>query len=444
MLLLGNAYKAASTYSNKLSFTSTLPDYNGPLFDYQEFLVPLLSDLAFVKGFPKGPIYLLIDDAHFLSEIQTRVLNSWIATRTSGKISIKVSSQYNYKNYYTVNGATIDSPHDYSEIDITTVYTASRNKSTYRDRITKIITRRLELFGIDVSPQDFFPPDEGQEEKIKIIANNYKNEATAGKGRGYYVHDDAYRYARPDFIKGLAGTSKSSASYSYAGLDQLINLSSGVIRHFLEPAHEMYSIEFSKLSEEIKKQIFFISPSVQNTVVRDLANKFLYMDLDDYKKEGHESAVPKDDIEKLFNLIEGLGGLFRHVLLSDRSERRIFSIAISGTPSKEIEKILDIGINLGYFHLSTIGKKDSKSGGRKKLYIMNRRLAPIWTLDPNSFAGYLFVQNSLLEDGVKNPESMLRRINVDETKESEQEYQISLFDFSTTGAELEIIESEDE
>lgn len=103
--------------------------------------------------------------------------------------------------------------------------------------------------------------------------------------------------------------------------------------------------------------------------------------------------------------------MFRQILLSDRSERRVFSVAISDQPSERVEKIFRLGMRLGYFHKSTIGRKDGGSGGRTALYILNRRLAPIWTLDVTSFAGYLFVQNSILEEAMQNPFSLLRRMN---------------------------------
>lgn len=422
--LMRNAYTTAVNYAKGLSFTTELPVYEGPLFDYQDFLVPLLSGLTDVKGFSKGTIYLLIDDAHFLSKTQTLILNSWIATRTSRKISLKVSSQYNYKNYYTVTGATIDSPHDYSDIDMTTVYTSARGK--YRDRIRCIINSRLRLAGIDTEAQEFFPYDAEQEAAINKIAEEYKAKYDAGEGRGYYRSDDAVRYARPDFIKSLAGPRKSSSTYSYSGFNQLVHLSSGIVRHFLESAYKMYSIE---VADRNVPTISAISPSVQNEVSRSEANRFLFSELEKYEKEGLENAVPKEKIECLSNLIQGLGGLFRQILLSDRSERKIFSIAISDDLSDEVETILNIGVNLGYFHRSSIGRKDRKSGGRTRLYVMNRKLAPLWNLDPTGFAGYLFVKNALLEEGIRNPHRMLRRIEQNGTLQNMDE-QLTLFEFS--------------
>lgn len=332
-------------------------------------------------------------------------------------------------HYYTITGATIDTPHDYSEVDMTFVYTGSA-KPKYKKRITEIITKRLLNIGIDKTVDEFFPCDKEQEKKINAIAESYRKRFDEGMGRGNRRGDDALRYSRPDYIKSLMGTAKSGSTYSYSGFDQLVHLSSGIVRAFLESAYKMYAEEMSRLGEDCQS-ILSISDSVQNEVVREDANQFLF-DLQRYSKgvdgnpENQVDTYPKEDIDKLSNLIQALGGLFKQILLSERSERRVFSIAISDVPSLEVERILNLGIQLGYFHSSTIGRKDGKSGGRTKLYILNRRLSPIWTLDPTAFAGYLFVQNALLESAMVEPFRLLRRLGKD--MPNEEMYQLTLFD----------------
>lgn len=417
------AYDKAINFAKQLAFRQDIIPYDGPLCDYISFLVPILTSLTQLPGFPQGPIYLLIDDAHWLNDTQARVLNSWVATRTSRKVSLKISTQYNYKTYYTSTGATIDTPHDYSEIDIATIYTGS-NKSKYRERIADIVAKRLKLFGIrGVTPTQFFPEDVEQEAEILKIAEEYKQRHLKGEGKGHYPTDDALRYARPDFIKKLAGHKKASSKYSYAGFNQIVHLSSGIVRHFLHPAHLMYAATKSQTTND---KIMFISPSIQNDILRDEANNFLFDDLEKVGKGGHADATPKEDIKKLSNLIHGLGGLFRQILLSERSERRVFSIAFSDQPSDAVCQILDLGVQLGYFHRATIGRKDSQSGGRTRLYVLNRRLSPIWNLDPTGFAGYLFVTNKLIEEAMQQPTSMLRRINKDGLPEDTEIVQLEL------------------
>ena len=426
LLKLNDVYKQIMNYVKKSAFVSEILPYPGSLYDYNDYLVPLLSSLSDTISETSATIYLLLDDAHFLSDTQTKILNTWLSSRSSRKVSLKISTQYNYKTYYTINGATIDTPHDYIELDIATVYTEGNRtvKSTYHRRIHDIVEKRLKLYEINQSVEDFFPVDIAQEEKIKAIENSYIAKFDKGEGFGYNRTDDARRYARPDYIKSLGGTSKSSYTYSYAGFDQLVNISSGVVRYFLQQAHTMFAQQQALLKEG--EDMSFISDSIQNAVVRDMANKALFNELEAYTVEGDEQAYPKEDIQKLSNLIQGLGALFRKNLLSDKKERRVFSVAISDEPSEEVERIFEIGLQLGYFHKSTIGRKNTGGIGRLRLYVLNRRLAPVWNLDPNGFAGYLFLKNYVLEAAILNPMSTVKYFDEKYSKDNSSE-QLSLF-----------------
>lgn len=434
MNIMEKRYKSAMSYTKKLAFTMEIIPFEDELFDYLDFLLPLLDGISEIIN--RGTIYLLIDDAQCLSHTQTYILNSWVSTRTSRRVSLKISTQYNYKSFYTVQGSTIDSPHDFSLIDMASIYTGT-NKSKYRNRIEEIVNKRLKLYGIETTATDFFEVDLTQEEKIKEYAEKYRKEFDAGNGKGHNRSDDAIRYARPDFIKSLAGTSKSSSTYSYSGFEQLVHLSSGVVRYFLEPAHLMYAKELTNGNNNISK----ISSGIQNEIVREEANKFLFNELDRIKIGKHENTIPSSDIDMLTNLIKGLGALFREILLSERSERRVFSIAISDEPSEKVNSVLALGIRLGYFQQSTIGKKNAIFGGRTKLYIMNRRLAPIWTLDPNGFAGYLFIKNELLEEALVNPDAMNKRIHKYMDSNDTDYVQLTFFDDERS---VEIMEAIDE
>lgn len=435
--IMERIYMEAIDYTKRLSFRCETIPYEGSLYEYLSFVIPLIDGLKKISCFTGKSVYFLIDDAHRLDTLQTRILNNWISTRTSGTVSLKISSQYNYKTYYTTNGEMIETPHDFSEVDMTMVYTGKAKKK-YLNRVSEIIKKRLANHGIDVSPEEFFEQNEEQEKKIQEIAEQYKKKYDEGKGRGNRREDDALRYARPDYIKNLSG---NTITYSYAGFEQLVHLSSGIIRFFLEAAYKMYAEEESVLKG---RPILKISHATQNKVARKDADDFLFNDLPKYAQpkdvileqpeagledsfELPDELYPLEDIKDLTNLIQGLGGIFHQILLSDKSERRVFSVAISDQPSEKVEKVFRLGMRLGYFHKSTIGRKDGGSGGRTALYILNRRLAPIWTLDVTSFAGYLFVQNSVLEDAMLNPNSMLRRMNKG-SNTNEIDGQISLFE----------------
>lgn len=414
-----DVHRIVLQYLRKVAFSETAVSYDGPICGYLDFLLPLLQQLRKLPLMPDGPIFLLVDDADNLNEPQTTILNTWVSYRSSSDVSFKVSTQLNYKTWRTLTKQTIDTPHDYSEVNISAVYTTSKDK--YRERVYEIVKKRLEIAGIDVLPEEFFPPDMEQEAKIdKIkeeIVENYEKE-----GRGYRARDDVTRYARPNYIASLKGKSKSASTYSYSGFDQLVHISSGIIRHFLEAASLMYGEMQSRYPD---KPVLFIEPTIQNKIVRQMADHFLFSEFEKLEADEANENVPLDKVKKLRNLVEALGRTFEQILISDASERRIFSIAFSDPPDDEILGVLKLGLRYGYFHESTIGTKDGT--GRTRLYILSRRLAPHFTLDPTSFAGYKFVTTRAIHDAMRNPNSLVGKVKSRGVDDVFQNPQISMF-----------------
>lgn len=418
--ILDNIYFQTLRYLKNGSFVKAEVPYSGPLLGYFDFFFPLMKDLRELSFMPEGPIYMLVDDADNLSEIQTSILNSWVSYRTTNIISLKISTQMKYKTYRTSTGQRIDTPHDYSDINIHAVYTSKKGK--YKDRIKEIIDKRLKKFRIDSSPDDFFPEDAKQEKAVIKKGEERAKKWSEGTG-SYRPGDDAYRYARPDYMKSLGGSSKNMMNYRYAGLDQLIHISSGVIRYFLEAASLMYGECRSKHGDE---KITSIPPTIQNEILRNLADEAMHTEFDKlHKEEQEEENLEK--LKKLRNLINTLGSLFRQILISEeRTERRVFSIALSNEPSSEVKDVLNLGVQEGYLHEALIGNKEGT--GRTKRYILSRRLAPHFNLDPTGFSGYKFCTGDFLHNAIHKPDTTISRIKskgIDTTTESPQ---TSMFD----------------
>ncbi|HVT16838.1 MAG TPA: hypothetical protein VHQ90_11770 [Thermoanaerobaculia bacterium] len=419
-------YNDVVVYLKNLSFQAKLLPYTGALCGYLDLLVPLVEDLRSLSFIPHGPVYLLVDDGDYLNEIQTRILNSWISTRTSASISIKVSTALNYKSFYTLSRQRIDSPHDYSEVNMNDIYTSSKGK--YLGRVEEIVRKRLELSGIERTPRDFFPPDEAQEDEINRIGAEIKA-AWKSEGRGHRPSDDVVRYARPKYIAGLKGTRKAGSSYSYAGFEQLVHVSSGVVRFFLDAAALMYSEEVARSQTN---HIIAIRPTIQDQVLRQQSEELMFGELD--KMFSDQSAAGSfaaghgsDDLKwKLHNLLKLLGGIFHQKLISNDSERRVFSVALSDEPDSELRSLFRLGVRFGYFQETTIGNKDGT--GRTPLYVLTRRLAPYFFLDPTGFAGYLFVTSDKLREGLANPDQALRRIKKAGVGKVFDEGQLHLFE----------------
>jgi hypothetical protein len=409
--------------------------YNGPLCDYLSFLFPLLKDLKGISFFPNKPFFLLVDDADNLTETQIIVLNTWVSYRSNSEVSLKISTQLNYPTYNTINGTNIDSPHDYYDINILTTYSSS--KDLYNKRVRQIVQRRLDFFFQDrklsISPDDFFPSDAIQDKKIDEIKRSLKKGHEDGHGRGYRPNDDVVRYAIPEYIRSLKGTSKSGSTFKYAGFDMLVSISSGVIRHFLTPAAKMFNSQLRDIkigkNSAIPSDVREISPSIQNNEIREYSIRQLFDEYDKHKLD--KIQIARDDkylskITKLKNLLDGLGGLYsEYIVATERSERKVFSFAISGEVSQELQDVIDLGVRLGYFHKSTIGKKNGT--GKTRLYILSRILAPHFLLDPTSFAGYKFFTSERLARAMYRPDTFISEmIKVKEADENSQSSQAQI------------------
>ena len=390
-------------YCNRLALNRdmTVP-YTGALTDFVDFVSPIIMGLKDMSFFPHGkPFYILIDDAGYLNLAQTKVLNTWVSYRSTKDICLKISAQLDYKTHLTANDKRIDAPHDYSEINISTVY--SSKTSEYNNRIREIVKKRLEKYlNVNIEPDDFFPYDEEQEKAIgeisKVLSEKYYDPE-----RPYAGGDAARRYSRPDYIKDLQKNHKSGAHYSYAGFDQLVAISSGIIRYFLAPAQEMYSVMMAKSPNA---EINEITPGVQDEVIKRYSDNFLQGQFDDIRKDQGLKDLPLEKADKLYNLVDSLGELFHIILVSDASERRVFSVALTDNPDEELYEILDKCEHYGYIHKRTIGNKTGT--GRNRMYVLSRVLAPHFKLDPMSFAGYKFMNSATLKVALTNKRRFLQ------------------------------------
>lgn len=373
---------------------------------YHDFLLPLIKmikDFDISKKFDKN-VYLLVDDADNLPLVFTKTLNEWILYRDTDNFSLKISTQLKYKTYRTVSNNRIEKPHDYSEIVFSYVVSSNKKKE-YKTLIKDIVEKRLAIVGIKLDAYEFLPEKKEQLDKINAIKESYIKDWEMGKGRGHGKFDDANRYSRPDYIKNLGGISKQKSNYSYSGFQQLVHISSGIVRHFLDPISKMYEEQKNKSSK-----VTIIEPSIQNSIIRNESDDFFTKQFEDLEKDIEENEFNDGKIQKLKNLITALGQNFHDILLSNLSERRVFSFSISDDYKidEEIKTILKLGIEYGLIYESKIGRKNSS--GRTELYILTRLLAPHFTLDPNGFSGYQTLTTQWIKEAMINPNHKLKKL----------------------------------
>lgn len=417
-------------------FRNSDSEYTGALTGFLDFLVPLARDVKNLEGVPSVPLFVMLDDADNLPIPLQRVLNSWVSTRSTGEVCLKVTTQLAYATMRTLDNRIIESPHDYTEVNLTAVYTASTD--TYSRRIKEIVTKRLQNSGIPSTVDQFFPSDKEQDERLKAIADKIAAEHSeksllpegpVGSARS---RDEVRRYTVPQFMREIAGSSKSAHTYSYAGFRSLVDLSSGVVRWFLEPASRMYDRVISEGLDD-SGMVVEIPVRVQDAVIKDWSAEFLepltrqtteiadsQIDLSEgiesLHADGHETVL----YEQLRNLIEGLGRLFRGKLLDPKaSEQRVFSVVLRDRPRPELERVLNLGVRLGYLQRSDNAAKEAL-GGRRARYILARRLGPHYKLDISGYAAHLSIMSRDLEVAMRNPGDFVKvRLRQDGSADSQ-------------------------
>lgn len=392
-------------YIKGRAFTSAAMPYDGALLGFQDILLPLVRALRNRSMLPNCPVFILLDDADNLTEQQTKILNTWVSYRSTDLISLKISTQLGYKTFLTSGGVSIETPHDFSEIHFTTARTG---REGYPKLVEDIVLRRLSKYGItDIPVRNFFPEDPRQAAEIALIEDELRLAWETNEKGGYRPNDDAYRLGRPEYIRRLSGKSKQFSNYRYAGFDQLVHISSGIIRFFLDPAAKMFADELKRTHN---KKVTSISPEIQDSHIRSQSDTLLMDAFEHLRKESlHGGTNSSLEIDQLKNLIVGIGYLFQAFLLDkDASQRRVFSFFVSDNLKSEVKNILDLGVSLGYFYKDAIGRKEGR--GRATLYVLTRRLAPAFKLDPTGFSGYVSVTNDYLFGLIKNPNTFSLRL----------------------------------
>lgn len=404
--------------------------YDGGLLSYLDFLVPLLEHMKGEKWGCNGPFYLMIDDADMLDVGMQRILNTWVSCRTIDTVCLKVATQNRYSTYRTLDGKLIESAHDYSEVNVAELYTRKDNR--YAKRIQQIVERRLKLAGIHVSAKEFFPEDSKQKDEITKIKTKLKAQHDDGKGKGTRPSDDVVRYSVPIYMSSLAGKSRSSSSFSYAGFKNMVDLSSGVIRWFIDPAAKMFS-ELVTTSSVIERKAFssdgtvkYIPVSIQDHVIREWSHSFMDHDLRKVDDRGGHNGE-ESNYQQLHNLLNGLGQLFRQRLLDpEATERKVLSIIISNPEgvSLNLSRILELAVDLGYLQYSSHGSKEG--AGRKPKYTLSHRLAPYFQLDPSGYAYNLSVTPGDLEIALGSPKAFVKKRTSSNSPNDNDMQQVSL------------------
>ncbi len=408
--LFASELRKLGSFLRQTAFPDGKVVYSGSTSGYHDFLLPLAQYVNALPALSTAPLYFLVDDADRLKEQQQRIINSWMSNRDQSVICIKAAAQiHEYKSFRTRDGWDLETPHDYSEINIEELY--SNQQDTYSQKVYAIMKRRLEIAKIDRTPEEYLPSDPEQE-RLLIEARQSARQEWETSGTPGKESDFVHRYAVARLFQELRRTKKRR---NYAGFHNLVHLSSGVVRYFLEPCYLMYDemVERNR-TEELKTAI---PPDVQQKVIFEYSEEFLLNTFEKIRKDIDPSQVTV--LEKLHRLISSLGELFYERLTDPTSrEVRIFSFTITGGPSEKAREVINLGLRYRYFQLRSYSKKEG--GGREHWYILNRRLCPVFKLDPTGFEGRISIRSDLLDLALEDPTKFVK-LRLKQGSDSQQE-----------------------
>jgi len=372
--------------------------YEGATSGYHDFLLPFFKLIKRLNRLNQTSIYLMIDDAGKLIPEQQTIINTWIANRDQSILCLKISSlEDEYTSFFTRDRGLIEQPHDYSEVYVEELYTS--RKDDYAKKVALIANRRLQLSSSPTKNIEEFLPTDGSEERL-LEESRFELESEWEKNQGPgRKRDYLYRYTTPRLFQKLKATKQRK---SYAGFYNMVHLSAGVIRDFLEPCYLMFDNLVGK--GNAPSSITHISPGLQNEVLYKYSEDYL-IGLDNLIKK----VSPED--EKLLTilkvLINSLGKLFYERLHDPEArEARLFSFTVRGQIPPNIKRVLDIAVQYRYFQHRTYSTKEG--GGREDWYILNRRFCPIFKLDPTGFEGRISITPKYLQMACETPDKFVK------------------------------------
>lgn len=357
-----NRYDSDSFYAGALSFSSTI--------------LPFLNILRRIEPLKNSHFMIMIDDAHDMNRYQIMTLNSWISFRDHSVFSFKVATAKIGRPLRTTSteGSILEG-HDFLTVDME--QELQNRESRFSKWAKEIVVRRLKKVGIQMGPEDFFPPNKEQAKQLE----EYKEKARILAEQKYgtnqkSITDYIYKYHRAMYFRERSGKANKPP---YAGFETIIDCSTGIIRNLLDPCYWM----FDNVVKEAPDKITEIPPAVQNQVLSSRSQR-LWDDLQD----GLDTRIPNcstKQAEQIHHMFDNLMILFSKRLNADISEPRaiVFSISASDEVSQdqldELKELLEISMKAQYMYMRKSSGKEK--GTQVTLYVPNRMLFPARGLD---------------------------------------------------------------
>ncbi len=357
------------------------PVYEGPILMRRELQDVCYRIRACISEMANITIYFLLDEYENLLPFQKVVVNTLIKWSQAGEFSIKVvTKKTGFQDPRTLEGQEIERPDDYTAADLDYDLSNTSMRKNYKRLLIRICEKMLNNEGFeetDISklleerPHLDDSIKEKMEHKIKEIIAEQGTEwdtLSEEKRKEYWHQLEVGSYYRV-----------ISGKKVFSGIDDLIILSSGIIRYFLELCGTAY---YFALQDNIdvkngnpiptkaqKNAAYTLSEYHLGEIARNISN--------------HGPEIRQFTID--------LGDIFRQKLLHHLSEPEAARIRIvdphrlSTSDFEETRKLLDLAemhsVLQGYGGRGGMRPKHA-TDVQPKEYVLNRIYAPDLQFSP--------------------------------------------------------------
>ena len=323
-------------------------------------------------------IYFLVDEYENLLDFQKEIVNTLVKWSESETFTFKIASKTPcFNNPNTLEDQELEEPHDYGSVDLN--YDLSEERKAYKDLLIEITNNIFEERGYghvsisellenrkkydgyseyEIKQQIAEMRDEDMdwwnnltESKQSRMMNKYS------KAAFYQLNDEKYQSGR-----------------DFGGFDELSQLSSGIVRHFLEVCSMSYYFEKSDNDIPLEDGI-----SVENQTlgVSNLSEYYL-----ERIRQNVDGCGPE-----LYQFMIDIGDILEEKLLNHTSEPEAAKINIEN-PNKITEESLLGQVLYKAEEHSVLLKKSSREPKNREqpmpdTYHINRIFTPVLDISPN-------------------------------------------------------------
>ena len=375
MTLLLREIRFISDYVNRQIFGENR-DYEGVFLSVEDLKRICHVAIVTYLAKPETTVYFLLDEFENLLDFQKLVANSILKASESGHYSVKISTKKAaLTTSMTLEGQEVEEPHDYSSVDVDYNISDPQERSNYKQLLSTICSRILlhEAFRETMIDKVLEPPLDCDGLKKEDL----DNEMAKVFGDRPLTAEDRHRLENAAVFRLLH--QKRGSRKQFAGFDDLIALSSGIIRLFLELAGLSYHFAVQEGADV--KGGKPIGRDHQTSAAYALSNYYLSTIRSNVATVGPQ----------LQQLVIDLGDIFRAKLLKHNSEPEGSRLAVHDphrleeSPSRGARTILTAAISHSIFQTpSTRGGMRPKhlSDIQPHEYILNRVYSPILAISP--------------------------------------------------------------